>query len=240
MKDVYSVGYTPQIVTGVWMGNSDGTPMSSRDLSSAMGPGQLWRDFMRSAHTILDLKSEDWPRPAGIVTANVAVAPGAMGGYGSGLLATSLTPFTSSEFFVRGAAPTRQDDWFEACPTGRAAGQEGAAIGTARMVIKEAGPPSWTRDRDRWISEAMAGAHDHGRFPWSRMLSRGGPCAPASPSASPSASESASPSGSGRPSPSTLVTPPTITLPPLTPRPSTPPPPSPPNAPTPTPTPRRT
>ncbi|TME65083.1 MAG: PBP1A family penicillin-binding protein, partial [Chloroflexi bacterium] len=47
LKDVYAVGFTPTLVTGVWMGNSNGELMSSRDFSSAIGPGQLWRDYMR-------------------------------------------------------------------------------------------------------------------------------------------------------------------------------------------------
>ena len=235
MKDVYSVGYTPQIVTGIWMGNSDGSLMSSRDLSSAMGPGQLWRDFMRSAHTLLELKPEDWARPAGIVTAEVAVAPGALGGYGSGLAPTAATPFRSSELFVRGTAPTKADDWFEACPGTRASGKDAAAEPGARMVIKETGPGAWARDRDRWITEAMAGRHDYGRFPWSRILSKGDACPSPSPSASASPSVSptarSSPTAPAKPSP-TLATPlPTVTLPPLTPPPKT-------AAPTPTPTPR--
>src|SRR2546425_7104282 len=44
LKDVYSVGYVPTLVTGVWMGNSNGDRMSTVDFASATGPGQLWRD----------------------------------------------------------------------------------------------------------------------------------------------------------------------------------------------------
>src|SRR6266545_704812 len=197
MKDVYSVGFTPQIVTGVWMGNSDGDPMSSRDLTSAMGPGQLWRDFMKAAHVGVDV--QDWPRPPGIVQAAVAVAPGAFGGYGSGLLPSKTSPSTTNEWFVRGTAPTRVDDW-----TGEGCGRPqpsaspvsgGPAAGEARggafsMRIKEDGPEAWKRDRDAWVDQAMAGRHDYGRFPWSKVLMKEGPCP--SPSASPSLSASPS------------------------------------------------
>src|SRR5687767_15330212 len=41
LKDVYAVGATPTLVTGVWMGNSNGDLMSAKDFSSAIGPGQL-------------------------------------------------------------------------------------------------------------------------------------------------------------------------------------------------------
>src|SRR5437868_4767668 len=75
LKDVYSVGYVPTMVTGVWMGNSNGEPMSSRDFSSAMGPGQLWRDYMEEARA--DSPASEWPRPASGVSGSVVTAAGA-------------------------------------------------------------------------------------------------------------------------------------------------------------------
>ena len=41
LKDVYSVGYVPTLVTGVWMGNSNGDRMSTVDFASATGPGSI-------------------------------------------------------------------------------------------------------------------------------------------------------------------------------------------------------
>ena len=179
LKDVWSVGYTPQIVTGVWMGNSDGDPMSSRDFFSAMGPGQLWREYMKA---VLSGQPElDWPRPANIVSANIVAAPGAFGGYGSGMLPTSLTPFAVTENFVRGTVPSRSDDWFaEGCANAKG---ERSIV----MVLREQGPASWKPSTDAWVSQAIAGEHSYGgRFPWSTLLSTGGPCASPSPSPSPS------------------------------------------------------
>ncbi|MEO8633429.1 MAG: transglycosylase domain-containing protein, partial [Chloroflexota bacterium] len=126
LKDVYSVGYVPGLVTGVWMGNANGDPMSSRDFSSAMGPGQLWRDYMKE---VLDgVPVADWERPANIVQASVVVAPGAFGGYGSGLLPSNLSPFSMTEFFVRGTVPTQTDNWWvEGCP---------GPDGTRRIALK--------------------------------------------------------------------------------------------------------
>src|SRR5437660_1234146 len=49
LKDVYSVGYVPTLVTGVWMGNSNGEKMSTVDFASATGPGQLSRHYMKEA-----------------------------------------------------------------------------------------------------------------------------------------------------------------------------------------------
>src|SRR5437773_1189430 len=112
LKDVYSVGYVPTLVTGVWMGNSNGEQMSTVDFASATGPGQLWRDYMKEA--LADTPASDWPRPANVVSATVVSAPGAFGGYGSGLLPSSLSPFSTSEWFIRGTQPGKVDDWFAA------------------------------------------------------------------------------------------------------------------------------
>jgi membrane peptidoglycan carboxypeptidase len=230
LKDVYAVGYTPQVVTGVWMGNSDGTPMSSHDFFSAMGPGQLWRDYMKA---ILENEpAADWPRPAGIVTARVVSAPGALGGYGSGLVPSSLSPFSTTEYFVNGTAPQKLDDWSQAgCATSTAAGSPAPSATPAgggqsnTMVVKETGPDAWRPYTQAWVKDAIVGRYDYGRFPWSKLLTTGEPCPSPSPSASPSPSPSATQSPHGtlspRPSPTPSATPP-------------------PPTPTPTPTPRKT
>ena len=176
LRDVYSVGYVPTLVTGVWMGNSNNTEMSSVDFSSAMGPGQLWRDYMKEA--LADTPATDWARPADIVTMNVVSAPGATGGYGSGLLPSSLSPFSMSENFVKGKVPAKQDDWFvQGCAS---------ADGTQKVALqlKESGPASWTRYTDQWVKDANAGKHTYGRYSWNVLGSQ--PCP--SPSPSPSAS----------------------------------------------------
>ena len=72
LKDVYSVGYVPTLVTGVWMGNSNGDPMSSRDFSSAMGPGQLWAGYMKEV--LAETPVSDWQRPANVVSGTVVVS----------------------------------------------------------------------------------------------------------------------------------------------------------------------
>src|SRR6184192_1046468 len=138
LKDVYAVGFTPTLVTGVWMGNSNGELMSSRDFSSAIGPGQLWRDYMREIFS--GFPATDWQKPPNIVTANVVTAPGDFGGYGSGLLPSNLTPFSTQEIFVRGTQPAKVDDWYvQGCPS---------PIGTTKVAMKiqdPRAPAAWQR-----------------------------------------------------------------------------------------------
>ena len=46
-KDAWFVGYTPSIVTGVWVGNDDNTKMGG--LTGGTVPAIIWRDVMRKA-----------------------------------------------------------------------------------------------------------------------------------------------------------------------------------------------
>lgn len=47
-RDAWFVGYTSNLVTGVWFGNDDGAPMKSVTGSSL--PAEAWREFMAPAH----------------------------------------------------------------------------------------------------------------------------------------------------------------------------------------------
>ena len=46
-RDSWVVGYTPDLVTGVWVGNSDNSPMT--DVLGVAGAGQIWHAFMAGA-----------------------------------------------------------------------------------------------------------------------------------------------------------------------------------------------
>ncbi|UPA22860.1 penicillin-binding protein [Candidatus Peribacteria bacterium] len=48
-RDVWSIGYTPQFIVGVWMGNVDGSPLTANaDGLNAAVP--LWREMLVAAH----------------------------------------------------------------------------------------------------------------------------------------------------------------------------------------------
>jgi penicillin-binding protein 1A len=205
LKDVYSVGYVPTLATGIWMGNANGDPMSSRDFSSAMGPGVLWRDYMKE---VLDgVPIADWDRPANIVQATVVVAPGAFGGYGSGLLPSNLSPFSMTEYFVRGTVPTQVDNWWvEGCP---------GPDSTRRLALRpqERAPGNvWQKYTDQWIRGANAGAYNYGRYSWNLLGSE--PCPTPSPAPSPSPSPAFSPGQTAFPTGTPFVVP-SLTLPPF-------------------------
>ena len=58
-RDNLTMGYTPDFVTGVWVGNSNNTPM--QNVTGVTGAGPIWHEFMTVAHQGLPV---DALRPA--------------------------------------------------------------------------------------------------------------------------------------------------------------------------------
>ena len=109
-RDNWTVGYVPQLVTGVWVGNADGRPM--RDVSGVEGAGPIWHDFMERA-----LRGQPvipFAEPPGLERVRVCVP--------SGLLPTDLCPRTREELFIAGTAPTEPDNWYRHFRIDRATG----------------------------------------------------------------------------------------------------------------------
>ncbi len=73
-RDYWTMGYTPQLAVGVWVGNADESPMTGG--SSAQTAGVIWNRFMLAAHE--DLPEEPFATPEGLHRASVyapAVTP---------------------------------------------------------------------------------------------------------------------------------------------------------------------
>lgn len=95
-KDAYFVGYTPDVVCGVWMGFD--TPQSL-GLTGAQAALPAWVQIMQDS---APSDARDFPQPAGIVMASIDPE--------SGGLATPSCPKPASLPFLSGTAPT------ERCP----------------------------------------------------------------------------------------------------------------------------
>ncbi len=81
-RDAWFVGFTADFVTGVWLGNDDGTPMEA--VTGGSLPAKLWRTFMVEANQGLPIRpipggagDGDGPRLAGDPPARRVGAPGA-------------------------------------------------------------------------------------------------------------------------------------------------------------------
>ncbi len=73
--DAWTIGYTPYVATGVWVGNNDNTAMQS---SGGEMAGPIWRQFMGEA---VGTSNPKFVQPAGITKATVCTAMGAMTDY---------------------------------------------------------------------------------------------------------------------------------------------------------------
>ncbi len=71
-RDSWVVGYTPDLVTGVWVGNNDNTPM--KDVQGVAGAGQIWHDFMEA--TLQGQPATSFAVPAGVVDGEVCALSG--------------------------------------------------------------------------------------------------------------------------------------------------------------------
>lgn len=98
--NVWTVGYTPQLVVGVWTGipsQDENLQLPTRVAST------LWHAIIQSATQ--DVPAEDWQMPAGITTLDVCDP--------SGMLPTLQCPTVVSEVFLSGQEPTQPDTLYQ-------------------------------------------------------------------------------------------------------------------------------
>jgi membrane peptidoglycan carboxypeptidase len=64
LQDTWTVGYTPDLVTGVWVGNTDGTEM--QQVAGLITAGNIWHHFMTDALKYLGVPPRDFTPPPGV------------------------------------------------------------------------------------------------------------------------------------------------------------------------------
>ncbi len=109
-RDNWTVGYTPDLVGGVWVGNADNTPMLG--VSGVSGAGPIWRDVMEMAHK--GLPATRFRQPDGLVRAEICID--------SGLLPTQWCSRRRSELFIAGTEPAEFDNIYRPLAVDRCRG----------------------------------------------------------------------------------------------------------------------
>ena len=119
-NDTWTVGYTPQMVVGVWIGRTDAgagdQPGVSPDLTGMVPPNLaagLWHAVMQYAHR--NLPSQAWAVPPGINQIEVCDP--------SGLLPTANCPSVVTETFIAGNEPTQTDGLYKTFQVNRETGR---------------------------------------------------------------------------------------------------------------------
>jgi len=94
-RDAWTIGYTPSLVTGVWVGNFDNTPMKKGSAAATIAV-PIWHDYMQKV--LGDTPIENFNAPAKVETGKDVLDGKNVGEIkvkidkASGFLATDLTP----------------------------------------------------------------------------------------------------------------------------------------------------
>jgi membrane peptidoglycan carboxypeptidase len=96
-RDSWALGYTPDITVGVWVGNSNNTPME--EVAGSNGAGLIWRDLMLAYNA--DKPARPFARPPGVVQLEVCADTGG--------LASPACPRPIPELFVESTPPPAAD-----------------------------------------------------------------------------------------------------------------------------------
>ncbi len=182
--DAWFLGYTPQLMVGVWEGNRKGEyPQPSTPNGPAYGDvaaGPIWKDIMEQVDAQEHLPVEHFPRPSGMVyVPDVSIT--------SGKIASQYAPSQDVEgaWFIKGTQPT--------------------TVGNSHYPVKVvASDPSelWQQGCGAYVTvDALrreSDWHTGVPLPWDSMYwAPTQMCSPSQqPSTSPSPSPSASPSSS--------------------------------------------
>jgi 1A family penicillin-binding protein len=93
-RDAWTMGYTPSLVVGSWVGNNDGKPMDN--IAGSLGAAPIWKQLMEK---FLEGKPvEEFTPPDGVVKTSACIVYRSLDG-------KTATPSAISEYFVEGTQP---------------------------------------------------------------------------------------------------------------------------------------
>jgi penicillin-binding protein 1C len=99
--DNWTIGYTPDLLVGVWVGNSGYEAM--HNVTGLTGAAPIWHEVMRGL--LQGQADHPFTRPDGLSQVEVCDI--------SGLLPTAACPHTRLEWFINGTEPTQTDSTYQ-------------------------------------------------------------------------------------------------------------------------------
>lgn len=163
-RDNWTIGFTPSVVVGTWVGNNDNSAMSPTLASGVTGAAPIWNRIMREV--LKDKKNEPFPKPDNVTEVEIDA-------YGGG------TPVDGQarrkEFFIKGTEPTGPSAIYQSLKVskkdnGKLANSVEVASGNYDtkqfIVFKEQDPVSgdgknrWQEGIDVWINSQP----DNGKY----------------------------------------------------------------------------
>lgn len=147
-RNLWFIGYTPDLVTGIWAGNNDNSVTTYGSYGSLVAL-PIWHDYM--ARVLPTTQANSFQRPAGIVTRNVCKA--------TGLLPAEGCPEIAQEYFIDGKFPgdEKMIQKIEVCKDQGLLATEGDKLsGNAeeKVVLRyREAKDSWQVWLDKWMDD---------------------------------------------------------------------------------------
>ena len=107
-RDNWTLGYTPYLTVGVWVGNSDNSIMNG--VIGITGAGPIWHDIMEYASQRYNYPPNDFIKPDNVVSSTVSALTG---------LIPRLGEPTVTDWFIDGTQPTVQSSDYTPPPNCR-------------------------------------------------------------------------------------------------------------------------
>ena len=98
--DAWFIGFTPEIVAGVWVGLDDFKYSLGHGMTGSAAALPFWADFMKMVYDSLNIERHDFPQCSGVVRLKICKE--------SRLLATPYCPETFEELYNIKYAPTKK------------------------------------------------------------------------------------------------------------------------------------
>lgn len=148
-RDNYALGFTPSVVVGVWVGNSNNEKMNPYVASGISGASPIWNTFIKAY--LKDKADEKFEPPSNVEKFEVDRLTGGL-------------PYrdfeTRKEWFIKGTEPTARSDWYqrlEICEIDGRIANEGckdAGRTDEKDFVRVTAPYSeWQPAVDAWIKE---------------------------------------------------------------------------------------
>jgi len=138
--DNWTIGYTPQYATGVWMGNKDGDDYMINTPGSR-GASYIWHAVMEYAH--LDEPIVPFTQPEGLVEVQVCAK--------SGLKPNGNCP-VRTEIMIPGTEPTEEDNVFQVFRVNKETGRLAVDGFTPPELIEERVYEVYPSEAQDWIA----------------------------------------------------------------------------------------
>lgn len=150
-RDNWTLGYTPSVVVGVWVGNNDNTPLDPKIASGVTGASPVWAAIMKEL--LKDKRNEPFEKPGKVVQTEV---DGLMSG-----LPHAGSP-TRKEYFIKGTEPKGESSAYQhvkVCKANphRLANDNEDNEEKDVVVLKEddpTGADKWQTGIDEWVVSA--------------------------------------------------------------------------------------